>query len=563
MSVDNHKFMAEDYADRLGMTMYEVMKAASTKRPEATACSFFGCKMSCAKLLSEVDRCAESLASMGVTKGQYVTLALPNCPQAVILVYAVNKLGAVANMVHPLSSEKEIEYFVKITHSSFAVTFDMTYSKFMAVWDNLGLEHLVVTTPSDGLSGIKKFLYNLTSKSDFKGGNGSSIIGWSEFMKAGQAYAGTIPDRVTGPEDIAVVLYSGGTTGSVKGVMHTNSGFNSLSLQILERKDLYPSDLMMALMPVFHGFGLGVSVHTAVMVGMEMILIPRFIPDEFCKTLVKRRATIVVGIPSMYGPLMKNRYLANADLSQLTFIVSGGDTLNTEMQARVDKFFTDRGSHVEVSPGYGLSEAIGAICVDVGGKIKGSVGKAFEGNIIRVVAEDGTDMPTGEYGEIIVSGPTIMAGYLDNESETERVVKTDADGRRWLHTGDIGYLDEEGAVHYVQRLKRLIITNGYNVYPTQVETVFDGHPYVSASCAIGVPDKRKGQRVKVFVVLNSGVPADDSTRGELMAYARQNISKFALPSEIEFRTELPQTNMGKIAFRTLEKEAEELAKAEN
>ena len=354
-----------------------------------------------------------------------------------------------------------------------------------------------------------------------------------------------------------MILYSGGTTGTTKGILLSNRNFNALAAQIVATNPFFhPGHKMLAIMPMFHGFGLGVSIHSMVANGGHCILIPRFTPQSYAELIKKHKPNLIAGVPSLFEALLRVKEIEGADLSCLKGVFSGGDSLSIELKKRFDKFLHDHGATVSVREGYGTTECVTASCLTPIHKQKeGSIGIPFPDTYYKIV-KPGTqeEVPYGEEGEICLSGPTVMLEYVNHPEETAQTKQTHADGLAWIHTGDLGMMDEDGFIYFRQRIKRMIVTNGYNVYPSQLENILDGHDYVHLSCVIGVKDPIKMQRVKAFVVLKPGYQPTEACKKELLDYCRKHIAKYAMPSDIEFREELPKTLVGKVAYRVLEEE---------
>ncbi len=547
-----------DYPD---CTMYEAVERAAQQYPNYPAYVFMGRTTTYRDMLQEINVCARALKATGVRPGDKITVALPNCPQAVAMFYAINEVGAIANMIHPLSSEKEIEFYIKESGSLFAVTLDQFYHKFEAIRANVNLDNIILASIKDALSKPIKAGYMLTEgRKIAKIPKDAPVIRWNEFMHRGATYHWKYKVEKQ-PDDVAVILYSGGTTGVTKGILLSNLNFNALGTQVIATNPMFrPGDKMLAVMPMFHGFGLGVSIHTMLISGGCCILVPRFTAESYAKLLLKYRCNLIAGVPTLYEALLRLPSMKNADLSCLKGVYSGGDSLSIELKKRFDKFLFDHHGVVQVREGYGLTECVTASCLTPYHMFKeGSIGVPFPDTCYKIV-KPGTqkEIPYGEEGEICLAGPTVMLGYLNHPDETAQVLQTHADGLTWVHTGDLGYMDEDGFVYFKQRIKRMIITSGYNVYPSQLENVFDAHELVQMSCVIGVPDPLKMQKVKAFIMLKPGNLPNEENKQILMDYARKNIAKYALPYDIEFRPDLPKTLVGKVAYRQLEDE--ELAK---
>ena len=313
---------------------------------------------------------------------------------------------------------------------------------------------------------------------------------------------------------------------------------------------------MLAAMPIFHGFGLGVCIHSMLANGGRCILVPRFTAKSYAKLITKYKCNFIAGVPTLYEALLGLSSMTKADLSCLKGVFSGGDSLSIELKKKLDKFLCDHNSNIQVREGYGTTETVTACCLTPPHMFKkGSIGIPLSDTYIKIV-NPGTDeeLPYGEEGEILLAGPTVMKEYMNHPGETAQTIRTHADGMRWVYTGDLGVMDSEGFVYFRGRAKRMIISSGYNIYPAQIENILDSHAFVQMSCVIGVPDPYKMQKVKAFVKLNPDVPANEETKEILMQYCRKNISKFAMPYDIEFKDDMPKTLVGKVAYRELEEE---------
>ncbi len=538
-------------------SMFEAVAAISEKYPDNTAFVFMGKKTTYKTMVEEIVRCAKSLKMAGVHAGDKVTVAMPNCPQAVYMFYAINLVGGIANMIHPLSAEKEIEFYLNESESVTAVTLDQFYGKFEKIRQNTKVDNLIIASVKDALSKPIRAGYMLTEGRKIKKiPEDAPVIRWSDFMKLGKFCFYNYKAKVNS-EDPAVILYSGGTTGTTKGIVLTNKNFNALGAQILATNPMFRiGDKMLAAMPLFHGFGLGVCIHSMLMNGGSCILIPRFTAKSYAKQIVKHRCNFIAGVPTLYEALLRLPDMEDADLSCLKGVFSGGDSLSIELKKKFDKFLYDHKAAIQVREGYGTTETVTACCLTPTTMAKeGSIGIPFPDTYIKIV-KPGTDeeLPFGEEGEILLAGPTVMKEYMKHPDETAETLRKHADGLTWVYTGDLGLMDNQGFVFFKGRAKRMIISSGYNIYPAQLENILDANPLVQMSCIIGVPDTYKMEKVKAFVKLSENVPASDETKQALIAYCRENIAKYAMPYDIEFREELPKTLVGKVAYRVLQEE---------
>lgn len=548
----NLQYPDNSISDRVLQTADEV--------PDNTALSYMGRKISYAKLKENILKTANAYYALGVREGDKVTVCLPNVPQAVYSLYALNYIGAIASMIHPLSAEGEIVFFLNTAESKYCITLDQFEKKFKNVFSQTSVEKLIVAGAEDEIAPIKKFAYKLFIKTKEQKAvkTGGHIVLWADFLKGGKATQAPAAHKTA--NDAAVILFSGGTTGVTKGIELSNLNFNALAYQTAEMACFQVrGSKMLAAMPVFHGFGLGVCIHTMMVAGGESILVPRFNVKSYAQLIKDNRPNFIAGVPTLFEALTRNPYLDGVDLSCLKGVFSGGDSLSIELKKKFDKFLADHNCSVRVREGYGTTECVTASCLTPFDREKeGSIGVPYPDTYYTVCKPGTIDVcDYNEDGEICLSGPSVMLGYLNNPEENANTLKKHADGRVWLHTGDLGHMDEDGFIFFKQRIKRMIITSGYNVYPSQLENIIDGHEAVEMSCVIGVKDAYKMQKVKAFVVLKEGNQESEQLNADIMEYCRKHIAKYAMPYEIEFRKELPKTLVGKVAYTVLEKEERE------
>lgn len=530
---------------------------AAARYPKFIAFDFMGKSTSYRKMVSKIELCAKALKTLGVRKGDCVTIAMPNCPQAIFVFYAVNLIGGIASMVHPLSSEKEIEFYLNESKSVTVVTLDQFYGKIEAIRKNTPVVNVILASIKDELSKPIRAGYMLTEGYKLaRIPDDAPVIRWKEFMRLAKCcfYNYKVERQ---DQDPAVILYSGGTTGTTKGIVLSNRNFNALAAQIIAANPMFrPGDRMLAAMPVFHGFGLGVCIHSMLAMGGRCVLVPRFTAQSYSKLITRYKCNFMAGVPTLYEALLRLPNMKKADLSHLKGVFSGGDSLSIELKKKFDDFLARHKASVKIREGYGTTECVTASCLTPLTVAKeGSIGIPFPDTYYKIV-KPGTDeeLPYGQEGEIVLSGPTVMLGYYGKEEETARALRRHADGLVWLYTGDLGMMDEQGFIYFKGRIKRMIVTSGYNVYPAQLENILDAHEKVQMSCFIGVPDDYKMHKVKAFVMLKPGIDPSGELKEELLAYCRKYIAKYAMPYDIEFRAELPKTLVGKVAYRVLEEE---------
>lgn len=540
------------------ITIYEAAAGAAAKYPDDTAYEFMGKKTSYRMFIEEIEKTAKALTAAGIGRGDRVTIAMPNCPQAVCMFYAVNRIGAISNMVHPLSAPGEYRHYINFSHSKAVLVLDRFYAKVAEIRHELKDPVTVITAHiSDALPFPLNMLYRLKTECRYPAVAKNDAVDWKDFIDAGKKMP-ALQNAGMDCDEGAVILYSGGTTGTTKGILLSSMNFNALGLQTAAASGLPTIHglKMLSIMPLFHGFGLGIGIHTMLIGGGTCILVPQFSLETYASLLRKKKPDFIAGVPTLFEALLRADNLDGADLSCLKGVFSGGDSLSVELKAKVDKFLSEHNASVQIREGYGTTECVTASCLNPPDYYReGSIGLPYPDTFYKIV-EPGTteEVPAGTAGEICIRGPSVMIGYLDNEEETKNTLRRHPDGYTWLHTGDLGKMDEDGFVYFKQRIKRMIITSGYNVYPSQVENIIDSHPKVLYSCVIGVKDPYKIQKVKAFVVLRPPHRPSDDIKAEIVAHCEKNIVKYAIPYDIEFRTELPKTLVGKVAYRRLEEE---------
>ncbi len=547
----------EQHLDYPDGSMYDAVKRAAGQYPDNLAITSMGNGMVYRDMLRRIDQTAQAFSAVGIGKGDKVTLCMPNCPQIVLCFYALNRIGAIAAMIHPLSSVGEIAFYIKDSGSRAVVTLEQFYGKFEEVRKTIAIETLVLTSVADALKPLMKLGYKLTEGRKVpKVPKNADVLWWKDFLNGAKRIDKSCFVERKG-EDPAVILFSGGTTGVTKGILLSNLNFNALGMQTCAMGNcVVPGNRMLAAMPMFHGFGLGVCIHTMLMVGVTAILVPRVSVESYAKLLKKEQPNYIAGVPTLYEGITRNPYMDGVDLSCLLGVFSGGDSLSIELKKKFDRFLQDHGATVQVREGYGTTECVTASCLTPYDMYReGSIGLPFPDTYYKIVRVGTTDeVPYGEEGEICLCGPSVMIEYVNQPEETANTLKKHEDGHTWLHTGDLGTMDADGFIYFKQRIKRMIITSGYNVYPSQVENAIDAHEKVLMSCVIGVPDSYRMQKVKAFVVLRPNILPTPALKEEILEHCRKNVAKYAMPYDIEFRSELPKTLVGKIAYTVLEKE---------
>lgn len=528
-------------------SMYDMVYDAFLKYPNYYALEFFDQKYTFKQLIDKIDRTAVALKKLNVVENECVTICMPNMPEAIFLIYAVNKIGAICNIIHPLSSEDDIKKAIEETNSSIMFLTDVTYKKV----ENIKLKNIIVCEVSNSMNGIMSMFYNFKNRNNMK--YASNIIEWEDFIKTSGDVLNTHVSR--GKDSPAVIIYSGGTTGRSKGIILSNLCFNSLVTQCeVVCQEARAGNSILSALPIFHGFGLCICIHVPLALGLKCILVPKINTSKINQLIKNKKPNLLPVIPSMLNIIVNSIPLGKNSFKSVKVILSGGDYLNDDLRNKVENYFRKCGSIARIQVGYGLSEAtafVSATCESI--KETNNIGIPNPDNIIKIF-EPGTDVELGydKTGEICVTGPSLMMGYINQDKETENVLKKHYDGKTWLHTGDLGYMNKDGVLHYQSRLKRMIISNGYNIYPIELEEIINKCKYVAQCTVVAIKHKVKQEVPKVVIVLKKDIELNNQIEKEIKEYCKKNIAKYAIPYEYEFRTSLPVTKVGKVNYRELE-----------
>lgn len=539
-------------------SMFGMLKMSAENQPESSAYEYFGTECSFKNLVGKIEEISGAFYKTGVRKGDIVTIVMPNTPEAVISIYALNRIGAVANILHPLSAQEEIKNHINRVGSKILLCVDICSEKISNIIDETPLETIIVASAGDSMPFVMKTLYSLKCIKNFKyDKTDRRYISWKSFSERREAVDEYKP---LGDEnnEVAVILHSGGTTGTPKDIMLSNRNFNAFGIQaVLTLRDVSAGDKILAILPIFHGFGLGVCVHVSFCFGACSVLIPQFNAKKFASILNKYKPTMIFGVPTIYDALLKAKGTDKIDFSFLKYAVSGGDTLPEKLEKSVNEFLAAHNSKIKICEGYGMTEGLAALSLSVGENYKSrTIGKPLVGTEMCIV-EPGTVnvLPANEDGELCVSGPTVMIGYRNNPEETENTLRVHADGKVWLHTGDMAAIDEDGFVHYKLRIKRMMITSGFNVYPTQIESVIEELDFVEKCVVVSVPHQYKKEVAKAYILLKKGTEKSEKTENEIRAYCKKKLMHYSVPYKYEFVDLLPKTAYNKIDFMKLQKES--------
>ncbi|MBP7602466.1 MAG: long-chain fatty acid--CoA ligase [Spirochaetes bacterium] len=528
----------------------EFLEASAREYPDHIALIFQGYTVTYRELKEMVDRFAACLSDFGIKKGDAVAILLPNCIPCVVAYYATLTIGGIAVMNNPLYSDRELEYQYRDSGAKVLVALDLLANRMINIRPNTKIKQIVHTSMGDYLPFPKNYLFPLVAKK--KGLHADvqaapEVYRWKECIAK---YAPAPPKVEVKFEDTAVYQYTGGTTGVAKGAILTHK---NLSCMVQMYQAWFKADrageIALSAPPIFHVLGMSAAMNLPISMAWTAVLVPKPQPKELLEAIRAYRPTMSPLVPTMYVGMLQHPDLKKTDLRCFKLMTSGGSSLPVEVLNRFKEL-----TGVEINEGFGMTETSPQTHLNpyLGLSKVGSIGVPYPDTEVRIVdIETGRkEMPVGQAGEMIFRGPQITRGYLNKPEETKKSLK---DG--WLYSGDIAYMDEDGYFFVVDRKKDLIISSGYNVYPREIDEIFYEHPKVMKACAIGVPDMKRGENIKVFVVLKDG---ESATKEELMDFCRGRLATYKLPSEIEFRVQLPESTVGKILRKELR--AEELGK---
>lgn len=537
-------------------SMYDYLKDTASKNEKRSAYSFYGNEVTFKSFMKKIDKVASALKEFNIVENECVTICMPNTPESFALIYAINKIGAICNIIHPLSSTQDIERALKETNSSIIFCSDVAMPKAR----HIKVKHFIMVPTSESLGTILKTLYNIKSSLNMRLEEG--MLTWHEFLNYGTK-EDTYVKR--DPKSPAAIIYSGGTTGKPKGIIISNANFNAMALQTSSVCEyISPGNSVLSALPIFHVFGLALCTHTCLVAGMKCIIVPQLNTKKINKELRKYKPSVYPAVPSLLKMSMNDSDPGSNAFKDIKVVVVGGDYLSPQVKNEYEEYLKTHGSSAVVKVGYGLSEACGFCCCTAQvdekhvNNHKGTLGIPNPDMIVKIFEPNSdVEKSVGDVGEICITGPTLMMGYINEDEETKKTLVIHNDGRTWLHTGDLGYMDKDGFIFYTSRLKRMIITNGYNVYPIELEDIINKCKYVDTCTVVGIPHKIKSQTPKAVIVLKQGVENTMEIREEIRRYCYKNIAKYAVPTEYEFRDTLPKTAVGKVAYRDLEKKKED------
>ena len=534
-------------------TAYRYLYQQNEDRLKEPALHYYGTNISFGQLFDRIEHCAKAFAALGIKPGEIVSFLSVSIPETVVALYALNKLGATANLIDPRMDVDTIRDRVIESNSRIFITLDIAFPKVRRIREAINQELIIVQSPNRSLPPVKRWLMNMKSKSTVT--YAENVIAWDDFLAKGK---GSVAKEAPYVGDAVVAItYTGGTTGIPKGVMMTNDSMNAVAINFRYCGLYYHGgDRFLGIIPVFSAYGLVCGLHMPMTLGMTMVLIPNFKPQTMGKLVMQFRPQHMISVPAFYEILMESKYVKGKDLSFLITLGSGGDTMNEGLENKLKAFMVEHNIKYPLAQGYGMSEISAAASFCINNIYKpGSVGVPSVATTVGIF-KPGTSEELGfnEPGEICISGPTLMKGYFLRPEETEKVMWKHPDGQMWIHSGDIGYLDEEGFLFVQGRVKRMITRfDGHKIFPVSIESLVAEHPLVRNCCVIGVADRAHGQGHHPLVL----AVLDDCDKyavcREIFDICNTQLEERGRPVGVIAVDEIPLTGMGKNDYRALEK----------
>lgn len=535
-------------------SIYEYMMQNNKDFTSDIAIIYLGRKITYKELFENINRTASAFLRAGVKDKEIVTVALPSIPEALYCVYALNKIGAVANMIHPLAGKSETIKYINEVGSKIAVILDAAYNTIVEDIEKTSLQKVIIASPADSLPITLKAIYSLkVKKTSIKS---KLFQSWKCFINDDIILDNSVKKD---NHEMAIISHTGGTTGDPKGVMCSDSNINALIWQIgchlpHERQEKY-----LVVLPPFINYSLVNSMLEPLAFGFQVILIPKYEPEKFAKYIKKYKPNHISSIPSYWEALLRIKEINKTDLSCLNHIYYGGEAMNTETEDTINKLILSRGARNKLCKGLGSTEMTSAATVTYeDSNLTGSVGiPLVKVNCKTVDVETGEELQYNEEGELCFAGDTLMVGYYNNQEATDDVIHIHSDGIRWFHTGDLGYINSDGVVFVTGRIKRIIITRGNDgiatkMFPDRIEKVLNRHPSVRACCVIGVKDVERINYPKAVIELNDAYTPSTELSLSLKDFCKEYLPSYLIPEIVEFTDSLPRTERGKIDYRALE-----------
>lgn len=547
-------------------SVYSHLYDQNKKYLNRTALSYYGRKITFDELFSKIEETARALKQINVKEGDIVTISMPNTPEAVYLFYAISKIGAVANMVDPRTSADGIKHYIEEAKSDKVLIVDAYYNKVKSLTDDGIVKQIVAISPSESLPyglnfgyKVKEFIDSIKNP-ELKNEFNDKTQSWKEFIDGGKSYVGET-EAVFVSNRPVVIEHTGGTTGQPKGVMLSNENINAVSKQsVLTGIDMQRDHNWLDIMPTFIAYGVAMGLHLPLSIGMETILVPQFDPKKFDELLVKYKPIHMVGVPSYWGTIIKSKKLSKKDLSYIIAPTVGGDAMDTILEQQANEYLKEHNCTSKIVKGYGMTEVCGGVAgtVEANNEI-GSVGIPFVKTTISVFEPDSeNEVGYNKNGEVCITGPNIMLGYFENLEATKKVLKRHSDGTVWVHTGDIGYMTENGNIYIVDRIKRMMIRyDGFKIFPSLIENVIASHVAVDSCKVVSIADieHSQGKLPKAHIVLKDDFKSyEEQVKEEIINLCAEELPEYVQPVDYKFRDSLPLTPIGKVDYRALEME---------
>ncbi len=537
-------------------TIYEKLINTNKDFPDDIAIRYFTRKITYGELIRNIDRCANALSAIGIETGEIVTIALPSIPEALYLVYGLNKLGAIANMIHPLAGEEEIIHYLNEVDTRVAFLFDKTYDIIKSSLCKTRVKQAIVITAADSLPLGLKVLY--TVKAGRLKLQSDLLLSWNQFLQLGKGIRSLAVKKDC--HSVPVISHTGGTTGEPKGCMLSDYNYNSEVVQILTTIHYERQETFLAVLPPFVNYSLVHSMIGVFNAGLVTALVPKYEPLKLAEYIKKYNVKHINSIPAYCEALLQIKDIEKHRFPEFRYLFYGGEAMSNETEAQINAVMAKCGFKHKLQKGLGMTELTGAATktMDETNEI-GSVGIPMPKMNCKIVEIDTTnELKYGHEGEVCISGPSLMLGYYHNDMATNEVIKIHADGLRWIHTGDVGYINEDGVLFLTGRIKRIIMTRGKDsnvtkIFPDRIEKAVCSHPAVEICSVIGVPDEERINYPKAFVVLKNNTSGTEEQKKEILDACRKLLPDYSVPEEIAFRSELPRTARGKIDYRALEK----------
>ena len=551
------------------MSCYDYLYSCNSKYGNQPALNYFGRKITFEELFNNIESTAKALKQAGVKENDIITISLPNIPEAAYLFYACSKIGAVANMVDPRTSDDGIKKYIEEVDSKLVIIIDAYFNKVKNLLGN-GVEQIVAVSPAESLPKAlnlgyraKKFIETLKDSSKKIGFN-KNINNWNTFMSEGKKYTHSTHVEYI-PNKAFVIEHTGGTTGDPNGVLLSNENINAVALQsALTGIDMQREHTWLDIMPIFIAYGVGMGLHLPLTIGMETILIPQFDAKKFDELILKHKPVHMVGVPSYWGTIINSKKMSKQDLSFMIAPTVGGDAMDITLEKNSNEFLAKHNCKSKITKGYGMTEVTGGVAgtLDKSNEI-GSVGSPFVKTTISIFDPvTNEELGYNQEGEVCMTGPNTMIGYFENEAATKDILRVHEDGTVWVHSGDIGYMTEEGNLYIVDRIKRMIIRyDGFKVFPSLIENTISSHYAVDSCKVIGINDVEhsQGKLPKAHIVLKEEFKQDSNKIiEEIKLLCSEQLPEYVQPVDYKIREELPLTPVGKVDYRALENEEEKV-----